>query len=76
MANKKYEYGQIFVAKPDVFGGLPKNPLDLRKISTAGKAGWEVVSTVPFTIGQGEIKGTFFILKREISEEDKDSDQL
>ena len=76
MANKQWEYGQIFVAKPDVFGGLPKNPLDLRKINRSGKAGWEIVSTVPFTVGQGEIKGTFFILKREITEEDKDSDQL
>lgn len=76
MAEKKWKYGQIFVAKPDVFGGLPKNPLDLRKINRAGEAGWELVSTVPFTIGQGEVKGTFFILKRELTEDDKDSDQL
>jgi hypothetical protein len=76
MANKQWEYGQIFVPKPDVFGGLPKNPLDLRKITRAGIAGWELVSTVPFTVGQGEIKGTFFILKREATEENRDSDEL
>ncbi len=76
MADNKWEYGQIFIAKPDVFGGLPKKPLDLRKINRAGKAGWELVSTVPFTVGQGEVKGTFFILKREMTEEDNDSDEL
>jgi hypothetical protein len=76
MGNKKWEYGQIFLSKPEVFGGLPKKPLDLRKVNRAGKAGWELVSTIPFTIGQGEIKGMFFILKREITKEEKDSDQL
>jgi len=76
MANKEWEYGQIFVAKPDVFGGIPKNPLDMRKISRAGKAGWELVSTVPFTVGQGEVRGSFFILKREISDENIGSDEL
>ncbi|MFC1855219.1 hypothetical protein ACFL2A_01575, partial [Thermodesulfobacteriota bacterium] len=59
-----------------IFGGLPKDPLDLRKVSRAGSAGWELVSTVPFTTSQGEVKGTFFILKREITEENKGSGEI
>ncbi len=63
----KYEYGQIFVKQPEVFGGLPKSGLSLDKINRAGEDGWELVSTIPFTVAGGEVRGVFFIFKRPIS---------
>ena len=65
MAEKKWEYGQVYVSHPDMFGGLPKSGLDLARINRAGQEGWELVDTVPFTTSQGEIKGAFYVFKRE-----------
>lgn len=64
---KNWEYGQIFVRQPEVFGGLPKTGLPMEKVSRAGLEGWELVSTVPFTVSGGEVRGAFFIFKREIA---------
>ncbi len=66
---KKWEYGQIFVRQPDVFGGLPKSGLALEKVNRAGQEGWELVSTIPFTVPGGEVRGAFFIFKREVVED-------
>jgi hypothetical protein len=63
---KKWEYGQIYVSQPEVFGGMPKEGLDLSKINRAGQEGWELVSTVPFTLSTGAAKGYFMIFRREL----------
>lgn len=60
----KWEYGQIFVNNPEAFGGLPKEALDISKLKRAGAEGWELVSTVPFTTPEGEVRGAFMIMKR------------
>jgi hypothetical protein len=64
---RKWEFGQIYVSQPEMFGGMPKEGLDLTKVNKAGADGWELVSTVPFTSGRGEVKGFFMIFKREAS---------
>ena len=66
MSGKRWEYGQIFVRRPEVFGGLPKSGLELEKLNRAGAEGWEMVGIVPFTLPTGEIRGAFILLKREI----------
>jgi len=66
MSGKRWEYGQIFVRRPEVFGGLPKSGLELEKLNRAGAEGWEMVSIVPFTLPTGEVRGAFILLKREI----------
>ena len=63
---KKWEYGQIFIPNPEPFGGLPKEGLDLGKAQRAGREGWELVSTVPYTTPQGEVRGAFLVFKREV----------
>lgn len=65
---KKWEYGQIFVPNPEPFGGLPKESLDLSKVKRAGADGWELVSTIPYTGAQGEVKGAFLLFKRELAD--------
>ncbi len=65
---KKWEYGQIYVAQPEMFGGVPKGGLDLSKVNKAGQEGWEMVSTVPFVHAHGQVKGVFLIFKRETME--------
>jgi hypothetical protein len=72
MGEKKWEYGQVFIRKPEVFGGLPKAGLNLEKINRAGEEGWELVSTIPFTIASGDVSGAFFLLKREKREKAED----
>ena len=42
-----------------------KAGLNLEKINRAGEEGWELVSTVPFTVANGDVTGAFFLLKRE-----------
>ncbi len=64
MSEGKWEYGQVYVAHPDMFGGMPKSGLDLARINKAGQDGWEMVGAVPFTTSQGEVKGAFYIFKR------------
>jgi hypothetical protein len=66
MSGKRWEYGQIFVRRPEVFGGLPKSGLELEKLNRAGAEGWEMVGIVPFTLPTGEVRGAFILLKREI----------
>ena len=66
---KKWEYGQIFVLNPEPFGGLPKEGLDLAKVKRAGLEGWELVSSIPYTTPQGEVRGAFLVFKREASGE-------
>jgi len=66
MSGKRWEYGQLFVRRPEVFGGLPKSGLELEKLNRAGAEGWEMVSIVPFTLPTGEVRGAFILLKREI----------
>ncbi len=66
MDQKRWEYGQIFVRRPEIFGGLPKTGLDLEKINKAGQEGWEMVASFPFTLPTGETRGTFILFKREI----------
>jgi hypothetical protein len=66
MSVKRWEYGQIFVRRPEVFGGLPKSGLELEKLNRAGAEGWEMVGIVPFTLPTGEVRGAFILLKREI----------
>lgn len=61
----KWEYGQIFIHNPEPFGGLPKEALNLAKVQRAGAEGWELVSTLPYTTPQGEVRGAFFLFKRE-----------
>ena len=63
----KWEYGQIFVPNPEPFGGMPKEGLDLTKINRAGEEGWELVSSVPYSTAQGEVRGAFMLLKRELN---------
>lgn len=67
MSEKRWEYGQIFVRQPDVFGGLPKTGLEIEKMNRAGVEGWEMVGTVPFTLPSGEVRGAFILFKREIA---------
>ncbi len=64
---QRWEYGQIYVAQSEMFGGMPKEGLDLSKVNKAGGEGWELVSAVPFTSARGEVKGFFMIFKREAS---------
>ena len=70
MSRKKWEYGQVFIRKPEIFGGLPKAGLNMEKINKAGEEGWELISTTPFTIASGEVMGSFFIFKREKLEDE------
>jgi len=65
MSGKRWEYGQIFVRRPEVFGGLPKSGLELEKLNRAGMEGWEMSGIVPFTLPTGEVRGAFILLKRE-----------
>jgi hypothetical protein len=67
MEATKWEYGQIFVKRPEVFGGLPKTGLEMDKLNRAGQEGWEMVGTVPFTLPTGEVRGAFILFKREIA---------
>jgi hypothetical protein len=67
MGGKRWEYGQIFVRRPEVFGGLPKSGLEMEKLNRAGAEGWEMVGIVPFTLPTGEVRGAFILLKREIA---------
>ena len=69
MGRKMWEYGQVFIRKPEVFGGLPKAGLNMEKINKAGEEGWELVNTIPFTVAGGDVTGAFFIFKRERLEE-------
>lgn len=64
MTEKKWEYGQVYVPHPEMFGGMPKSGLDLSRINRAGQEGWELVGMVPFTASQGEVKGAFYLFKR------------
>ena len=64
MAEKKWEYGQVYIPHPDMFGGMPKSGLDLARLNRAGQEGWELVGVSPFTASQGEVKGAFYIFKR------------
>ncbi len=64
---KKWEYGQIFVPNPESFGGLPKEGLDLDKAQRAGADGWELVNSIPYTTPEGEVRGAFFLFKREVT---------
>jgi hypothetical protein len=66
MAQQKWEYGQVYIPHPEIFGGMPKSGLDLSRINKAGHEGWELVSSVPFTTSQGEIKGSFYLFKRAL----------
>jgi hypothetical protein len=65
---QKWEYGQIYVAQPEMFGGMPKSGLDLSKVNKAGMEGWEFISAVPFSHAQGITKGFFMIFRREVTE--------
>ncbi len=65
---KKWEYGQIYLAQPEMFGGMPKGGLDLTKINKAGQEGWELIAAVPFTHTNGAAKGFFMLFKREAGE--------
>jgi len=67
MTPKHWEYGQIFVRRPEIFGGLPKTGLDMEKLNRAGQEGWEMVGAVPFTLPTGEVRGAFILFKREIA---------
>jgi hypothetical protein len=63
---KKWEYGQIFLPNPEPFGGLPKEGLDLTKVNKAGEEGWELVSSIPYSTPQGEVRGAFMLMKRAL----------
>jgi len=65
MTPKQWEYGQIFVRRPEIFGGLPKTGLEMEKLNRAGQEGWEMVGVVPFTLPTGEVRGAFILFKRE-----------
>ena len=65
MGRTKWEYGQVFVRKPEIFGGLPKSGLNLEAVKRAGEEGWELATTIPFTVANGDVTGAFFVLKRE-----------
>ena len=62
---KRWEYGQIFIPNPEPFGGLPKEGLDLARAGRAGSEGWELVTSIPYTTPQGEVRGAFLLFKRE-----------
>lgn len=64
----RWEYGQVFIPNPEPFGGLPKEGLDLTRANRAGGEGWELVSSVPYTTPQGEVRGAFLLFKREMPE--------
>ncbi len=68
MTQSKWEYGQVYVAHPDIFGGMPKSGLDLSRLNRAGREGWELVGIVPFTTSQGEVKGAYYLFKRAVEE--------
>jgi hypothetical protein len=68
MERKKWEYGQIYVPQPEMFGGMPKGGLDLSRANKAGHEGWDLVSAVPFTHAHTGVKGYFFIFRRELME--------
>jgi len=63
---QRWEYGQIFLNNPEPFGGLPKEALDMAKLKRAGAEGWEMVSSIPYTTPEGEVRGAFIILKRPL----------
>jgi hypothetical protein len=63
--NKRWEYGQIFVHNPEQFGGYPREGLDMEKVQRAGAEGWELVSSIPYTTPEGEVRGAFLLFKRE-----------
>lgn len=65
---KRWEYGQIFVTNPKAFGGLPKEGLDLSRLERAGTEGWELVTSIPYTTPQGEVRGAFLLFRREMSD--------
>jgi len=65
---KRWEYGQIFVPNPEAFGGLPKEGLDLSRAGRAGGEGWELVTSIPYTTPQGEVRGAFLVFKREVAD--------
>jgi hypothetical protein len=65
---KRWEYGQLYVEQPEMFGGRPKSGMDLSRVNKAGAEGWEMVSAVPFTHTHGVVKGFFFIFRREVTE--------
>jgi hypothetical protein len=67
MSATNWEYGQIFLRTPEVFGGLPKTGLEMEKMNRAGGDGWEVVGIVPFTLPSGEVRGAFVLFKREVA---------
>lgn len=64
----RWEYGQVFIPNPESFGGLPKESLDLARANRAGGEGWELVSSIPYTTPQGEVRGAFLVFKRELPE--------
>lgn len=64
----RWEYGQVFIPNPEPFGGLPKEGLELARANRAGEEGWELVSSVPYTTPQGEVRGAFLLFKRELPE--------
>jgi hypothetical protein len=64
----RWEYGQVFIPNPEPFGGLPKEGLELGRANRAGEDGWELVSSVPYTTPQGEVRGAFLLFKREVPE--------
>lgn len=66
MAHTKWEYGQVYIPHPDIFGGMPKAGIDLHKVNKAGQEGWELVGLVPFTTAQGEVRGAFYLFKRAV----------
>ncbi len=69
----KWEYGQIFVPTPESFGGMPREALDISKVQRAGMEGWELVSSIPYSTPQGEVRGAFLLLKREAKPSDGSS---
>lgn len=62
----RWEYGQIFLPNPEPFGGMPREGLELEKINKAGQEGWELVSSIPYTTPQGEVRGAFLLMKRPL----------
>lgn len=66
MAQKRWEYGQIYESHPEIFGGRPKSGINLAKINKAGEEGWELVGLAPFTSAQGEVLGAFYLFKRPV----------
>jgi hypothetical protein len=66
MAERKWEYGQIYEPHPELFGGRPKSGVGMTKLKKAGVDGWELVGMVPLTTSQGEVRGAFYFLKRPL----------